>query len=62
MVYRGRIRAEDALRPAGDDDEVAAIATFSVGKLRETLGAQPERFASGISSSFALYDEDRSSS
>jgi 8-oxo-dGTP pyrophosphatase MutT (NUDIX family) len=56
-VYRGRLKQSDFLRLAGDKEEVAGLAMFSIDMVKQLLTAQPEHCASGLQASFPLYRE-----
>ena len=58
-IYRGRLSREAWMRLGAGDDELLAIAFLPLSKLRALVTAHPERVASGLSASLALYERTR---
>jgi 8-oxo-dGTP pyrophosphatase MutT (NUDIX family) len=57
-VYRARLTEEGWLQANASDREVAAIAVFSLADLEAMIRCFPERVASGLKGSLALYQGD----
>ena len=54
-VFQGRLSREGWLEVSAADDEVAAVAVFSLAELGEMIARFPERIASGLGASFPVY-------
>jgi isopentenyldiphosphate isomerase len=59
VVFWSRLITDAWLKVSAADDEVAAIAAFSLAELEGMLARFPERIASGLKASFPLYLEHK---